>query len=78
MKLLHSTRTVDIPEGLSIEVKARQVRVKGPRGEHLVQHLSSAVCAGPERLLNVSLMLWRQPKLIWRHQRLLSCQQQPA
>ena len=33
MKLLHSTREVVVPEGLSLEVKARQVRVKGPRGE---------------------------------------------
>jgi len=32
MKLLSSKRTVDIPEGLTIEVKGRQVRVKGPRG----------------------------------------------
>lgn len=35
MKLLHSTRVVDIPEGLSLEVKARNVRVKGPRGEQM-------------------------------------------
>ena len=35
MKLLHSTREVVVPEGLSLEVKARQVRVKGPRGEHI-------------------------------------------
>jgi large subunit ribosomal protein L9e len=33
MKLLHSTREVVVPEGLSLEVKARQVRVKGPRGQ---------------------------------------------
>jgi ribosomal protein L6P/L9E len=33
MKLIHSTRTVVIPEDVSIEVKARKVRVKGPRGE---------------------------------------------
>lgn len=33
MKLLHSSRTVEVPEGITLEVKARQVRVKGPRGE---------------------------------------------
>jgi ribosomal protein L6P/L9E len=33
MKLIHSTRTVVIPEDVAIEVKARKVRVKGPRGE---------------------------------------------
>lgn len=33
MKLLHSSRVVEVPEGISLEVKARQVRVKGPRGE---------------------------------------------
>lgn len=32
MKLIHSTRSVAIPEDVSIEVKARKVRVKGPRG----------------------------------------------
>ena len=33
MKLIHSTRTVVIPDDVEIEVKARKVRVKGPRGE---------------------------------------------
>jgi large subunit ribosomal protein L9e len=33
MKLLVSSRTITIPEGVSVEVKARSVRVKGPRGE---------------------------------------------
>ncbi len=33
MKVLHSSRVVDIPEGITLEVKGRQVRVKGPRGE---------------------------------------------
>jgi large subunit ribosomal protein L9e len=32
MKLLVSTRTVTIPDGVDIEVKGRKVRVKGPRG----------------------------------------------
>lgn len=35
MKLLASKRAVEIPEGLTIEVKGRQVRVKGPRGANL-------------------------------------------
>lgn len=33
MKALLTTRDLDIPEGVSVEVKARKVRVKGPRGE---------------------------------------------
>ncbi len=33
MKQLISSRTLVIPEGVSVEVKARRVRVKGPRGE---------------------------------------------
>jgi hypothetical protein len=32
MKLIKSTRTLDIPEGVTVEVKARHVRVTGPRG----------------------------------------------
>jgi len=32
MKLLVSSRTVTIPDGVTIEVKGRAVRVKGPRG----------------------------------------------
>ncbi|GAB4824001.1 hypothetical protein N2152v2_011047 [Parachlorella kessleri] len=32
MKQLVSSRTIDIPSGVEIEVKARKVRVKGPRG----------------------------------------------
>eukprot|EP00775_Hariotina_reticulata_P007117 gene7117-7331_t len=32
MKLLVSNGTVSIPAGVEVEVKARQVRVKGPRG----------------------------------------------
>jgi len=32
MKLLVSSRTVTIPDGVAIEVKGRKVRVKGPRG----------------------------------------------
>ncbi|KAL4448059.1 hypothetical protein ABPG75_005278 [Micractinium tetrahymenae] len=32
MKQLISSRTLVIPEGVSVEVKARRVRVKGPRG----------------------------------------------
>ncbi len=35
MKQLVSSRTIDIPSGVEIEVKARKVRVKGPRGESL-------------------------------------------
>lgn len=32
MKQILATKTVDIPDGVEIEVKARKVRVKGPRG----------------------------------------------
>ncbi|KAK9832074.1 hypothetical protein WJX81_004111 [Elliptochloris bilobata] len=32
MKQIVASRTVDIPEGITMEVKARKVRVKGPRG----------------------------------------------
>jgi large subunit ribosomal protein L9e len=32
MKLLTATRTLSIPEGVTVEIKGRRVRVKGPRG----------------------------------------------
>lgn len=35
MKQLLTTRDITIPEGVTVEVKARKVRVKGPRGECL-------------------------------------------
>lgn len=35
MKQLISTREIEIPSSVTIEVKARKVRVKGPRGEYL-------------------------------------------
>ena len=40
MKQLVASRTLVIPEGVSVEVKARKVRVKGARGEYLVQDAS--------------------------------------
>ncbi|KAK9859365.1 hypothetical protein WJX84_000924 [Apatococcus fuscideae] len=33
MKQLIASRTLDIPEGIKVEVKARKVRVTGPRGK---------------------------------------------
>ena len=32
MRLLEVSRTLPIPEGVTVEVKGRHVRVKGPRG----------------------------------------------
>ena len=32
MKLLTASRTLNIPAGVTVEIKARAVRVKGPRG----------------------------------------------
>jgi len=32
MKLLTASRTLSIPEGVTVEIKGRRVRVKGPRG----------------------------------------------
>lgn len=33
MKLVVASKEVAIPEGITVEVKARKIRVKGPRGE---------------------------------------------
>lgn len=35
MRQLISTRTIAIPSGVTVEVKARKVVVKGPRGTYL-------------------------------------------
>ena len=37
MKQVIATRFVDIPDDVEFEVKARKVRVKGPRGEQRSQ-----------------------------------------
>ena len=37
MRLIASTRTLEIPSDVTIEVKARKVRVKGPRGTAMKQ-----------------------------------------
>lgn len=49
MKQLVASRTLAIPDDVSIEVKARKVRVKGPRGEcaatpALLPHHAQLVC----------------------------------
>ena len=54
MKLLHSSRTLDIPEGITLEVKARTVRVKGPRGESFTTTLSSLRSPPAAQILQVS------------------------
>ncbi|KAJ4422648.1 60S ribosomal protein L9B [Gnomoniopsis sp. IMI 355080] len=39
MKYIHSEETLDIPEGVKVHIKARQITVEGPRGK-LVKDLS--------------------------------------
>ncbi|KAG6362207.1 hypothetical protein INS49_010437 [Diaporthe citri] len=39
MKYIHSEETLEIPEGVKVQIKARQVTVEGPRGK-LVKDLS--------------------------------------
>lgn len=36
MKQLISSRQITIPDGVTVEVKARKVRVKGPRGKYSI------------------------------------------
>ena len=43
MKQLVAARVVDIPDDVEFEVKARTVRVKGPRGEMLAVLLTWVV-----------------------------------
>ena len=42
MRLVQSSRTLEIPADVTVEVKARKVRVKGPRGtlERDFKHLA--------------------------------------
>ncbi len=50
MKQLVSSRTIDIPDGVQIEVKARKVRVKGPRGESRLPACCTRVSMASEQL----------------------------
>lgn len=43
MKQVIATRLVDIPDEVTFEVRARKVRVKGPRGEHQ-RHSQPVTC----------------------------------
>ena len=59
MKQIIASRTVDIPEGITMEVKARKVRVKGPRGA--AQHLG--ISSGSWLVLHcTSAVLWLQQR----------------
>ncbi len=49
MKQLVSTRVISIPAGVEIEVKARKVRVKGPRGKYISINQWDEVCGWREQ-----------------------------
>ena len=46
MKQLISSKTITIPDGVTVEVKARKVRVKGPRGEFGYRNVGEAIWVG--------------------------------
>jgi large subunit ribosomal protein L9e len=43
MRLLEASRTLTIPENVTVEVKGRAVRVKGPRGTLQREYIAVAV-----------------------------------
>lgn len=63
MKLLHSTREVVVPEGLSLEVKARQVRVKGPRGE--TSQVSDQLSLSFGQQWRSQTLFWEREAAVW-------------
>ncbi len=44
MKQIIASRTLPLPEGVEVQVKARKIRVKGPRGECRTQGASLLGC----------------------------------
>lgn len=44
MKLVKASQEIAIPENVKLEVKARKIRVTGPRGEQLVRASSPEQC----------------------------------
>lgn len=60
MRLLQASRQVTIPEDVTVEVKGRQVRVKGPRGMIV---LNPSVCLQRNAEERTCLLLSeRQPR----------------
>ena len=47
MKQLIAQHELEVPEGISVEVKGRRVRVKGPRGMHAPPHPSQPISLPP-------------------------------
>jgi len=68
MKQLIATKTLPLPEGVTVEVKARKIRVKGPRGTLVreFKHLNVDVFIGEEegaRALRVDCHFGRRKAL---------------
>ena len=57
MRIVYSTRSVAIPEGVTVDVKAREVSVKGPKGtlKRSFKHLSVDMSKVSDRELKVDL-----------------------
>jgi large subunit ribosomal protein L9e len=68
MKLIISSRTLDIPAGINVEIKGRAVRVKGPRGtlqrdfRHLAVDMFLAEVEG-QKQLNVDCHFGKRKRL---------------
>ncbi len=58
MRTIYTTRTVEIPEGVDVDVKARKLTVKGPKGQLVreFKHLNLDIQKGEDG--NIKVDLW--------------------
>eukprot|EP00296_Roombia_truncata_P008570 JP447063.1.p1 GENE.JP447063.1~~JP447063.1.p1 ORF type:complete len:193 (+),score=85.91 JP447063.1:58-636(+) len=51
MKVINSSDTIDIPEQVTVEIKSRKVRVKGPRGTLTkdLSHINLDICVSKDK-----------------------------
>jgi len=57
MKYIHSQETLDIPDGVKVAIKARNIVVEGPRGKLTknLGHLSVSFSKASEKVINIEL-----------------------
>ena len=58
MRTIYTTRTVEIPEGVEVDVKARKLTVKGPKGQLVREFKHLNLDIQKEEGGNIKVDLW--------------------